>query len=115
MQLRLNLAEIILRYLRLNDWTQRDLASATSFKDSFISRLLHSNANCTFDTAGRVLFALGVDARIEEVPAREPAWFVIDSSGDRQEILTQDKTDGEEINNIQTATNTQTTTRVDAA
>lgn len=114
-QLRLNLAVIILRHLKLKNWTQRDLANATSFKESFISRLLHSNANCTFDTAGRVFFALGVDARIEEAPARALSWIVIGSSCGRQEIFREDNTGGEKIRNIQTAATSQTTPCFEAA
>ncbi|KKL74080.1 hypothetical protein LCGC14_2068450 [marine sediment metagenome] len=71
LELRLNLAEIVIRQLRELGWTQRDLASRTSMKEPFISRIVHSNANCTLDTAGKLLFALGIHARIEQVRAVE--------------------------------------------
>ncbi len=100
MKLRLNLAEIILRHLKQNNWTQKELARKTSFQDSFISRLLHSDANCTFETAGRLLFALGVEAKLEEIS--EPHLVSgIDSSGDKQTLLRQDLADGAEIFKIQ--------------
>ncbi len=66
MELRLNLAEIILRGLNEKGWSQGDLALKANLKDSYVSRVIHSNANCTFETAGKLLFALGVNARIEE-------------------------------------------------
>ncbi len=67
LDLRLSLTEIILRDLRRRNWSQRELASRTSLKESYISRVLHSNANCTFDTAGKFLHALGIRARLQEV------------------------------------------------
>jgi ribosome-binding protein aMBF1 (putative translation factor) len=67
--LRLNLAKVVIRALKRKGWSQRDLASASSMKESFISRVLHSNANCTLDTAGRLFHALRVNAHITEVEA----------------------------------------------
>ena len=95
-KLRLNLAQIILRHLKENNWTQKELARKTSFKDSFISRLLHSDANCTFETAGRILYALGVEAKLEEVRAIHSS-MEIDSSGHTQTFSRQDQTNGKEI------------------
>ncbi len=95
-KLRLNLAQIILRHLRENNWTQKELARKTSFKDSFISRLLHSDANCTFETAGRILFALGIEAKLEEVRATHSS-IEMDSSGHTQTFSRQDQTNGKEI------------------
>lgn len=99
MKLRLNLAQIILRHLKENNWTQKELARKTSFKDSFISRLLHSDANCTFETAGRILFALGVEAKLEEVRATHSS-MKMDSSGLTQTFSRQDQTNGKEIYEI---------------
>jgi plasmid maintenance system antidote protein VapI len=68
--LRLDLADIILRHLDGKDWTQRRLAEAAGMKPPFITRVTHAAQNCTFDVAGRLLFALGVKARlIEDVQA----------------------------------------------
>jgi len=66
LDLRLDFSGIIIRNLRKKGWSQRDLALKAGYKESFISRLLHSNANCTFETAGNVLFALGLRAGLEE-------------------------------------------------
>ncbi len=99
-KLRLNLAEIILRHIKEKNWTQKELARKTSFKDSFISRLLHSDANCTFETAGRILFALGVEAKLEEVRATHSS-MEMDSSGHTQAFSRQDQTDGKKIFKIQ--------------
>lgn len=66
LEFRLNLAEIILRNLDKKGWSQGDLARKANLKDSYVSRVIHSNANCTLETAGNLLFALGVDAKIEE-------------------------------------------------
>jgi ribosome-binding protein aMBF1 (putative translation factor) len=64
--LRLDLSSIIVRQLAAKGWTQKKLADEVGVKESFITRLIHSSANCTFDTAGRVLFALGVRAELKE-------------------------------------------------
>ena len=66
LELRLSLSQTILRHLKANRWTQATLAKKTGMKEPFISRVLHSNANCTLDTAGKLLFALGIRARFEE-------------------------------------------------
>jgi len=60
LKLRLNLAELVIRQLNSNGWSQRDLARRTGLKEAYISRILHSDANCTFESAGKILFALGV-------------------------------------------------------
>ena len=68
--LRLNLAEIVLRRLDALGWTQAELAKRAGKRESFISRIIHSDANCEFDTAGRILFALGVEVELaEKTPA----------------------------------------------
>lgn len=66
MDLRLSLAELILVGLKAKGWTQRQFANEAELKEPFISRILHSNVNCTLDTAARLLHALGVRARIQE-------------------------------------------------
>ena len=60
MKLRLNLAELVIQQLNSNGWSQRDLAKRIGRKEAYISRILHSDANCTFESAGRILFALGI-------------------------------------------------------
>ncbi len=63
MELRLSFAQIILRRLWQKGWTQKQLAESTGLKESFLSRVLHSDQNCTFETAGKILHALGVRAK----------------------------------------------------
>ncbi len=67
LELRLNVAEIIISALKRKGWRQGDLAREASMKESFISRVLHSNANCTLDTVARLFHALGVNAHMTEV------------------------------------------------
>ena len=66
--LRLDLAEIILRHLDGRRWTQGKLARAAGMKSSFLTRITHAAQNCTFEVAGRLLFALGVNAKLVEGP-----------------------------------------------
>jgi ribosome-binding protein aMBF1 (putative translation factor) len=67
LELRLSLSEVILQSLREKGWTQATLARRSGAKESFISRILHSNANCTLDTAGKLLHALEVRARFQAI------------------------------------------------
>jgi transcriptional regulator with XRE-family HTH domain len=60
---RLIFSRIVLRQLAANGWSQRELAKRTGFKEAYISRIVHSDANCTFDSFGRILFAFGIDAK----------------------------------------------------
>jgi hypothetical protein len=71
--LRLDLADIVLRHLRDKGWTQKALADAAGMKAPFLTRIIHAAQNCTFDVAGRLLFALGVRAKLMELaPSAEP-------------------------------------------
>ena len=65
--LRLDLADIIYRYLAQNGWTQNRLAEAAGMKPQRITKILHGDTNCTFDTAGRLLFALGTRGKLVEI------------------------------------------------
>ena len=64
MKLRLNLAELVIQRLKSNGWSQRDLAQEAGLKEAYISRILHSDANCTFESAGKILFALEIKAAL---------------------------------------------------
>jgi len=66
--LRLSFAELLLRRLDELGWSQKQLAEASGMKAPQLSRIIHSDQNCTFDVAGRLLFALGLRARISEKP-----------------------------------------------
>lgn len=60
---RLVFSRIVLRQLAVRGWSQRELAKRTGLKDAYISRVVHSDQNCTFDSFGRILFAFGIDAK----------------------------------------------------
>ncbi|MCW5766709.1 MAG: helix-turn-helix transcriptional regulator [Phycisphaeraceae bacterium] len=70
--LRLDLAHAIVRRLDALGWSQNELAQRCGLKPSFISRLIHSDSNCSFSTAARVLSALGVRPRLTIVPDPTP-------------------------------------------
>ena len=70
-KLRLDLARVLLRHLNRRNWSQRQLAKLAGMKESFVSRILHSDSNLTFETAGKLLHALGIDASIIETT---PSW-----------------------------------------
>ena len=98
LEMRLSLAEIVLGQLRCRGWSQRDLAERTGLQESYISRVLHSNANCTFGTAGKLLFTLGIRARLQVVTnASACLFFPQDSSGSLRLTLARGQTNGEEI------------------
>ena len=65
--LRNDLANIVVRHLGQRGWSQARLAEAAGMKSPVLTRIIHSDANCTFDTAGRLLYALGIEAKLIEV------------------------------------------------
>jgi transcriptional regulator with XRE-family HTH domain len=66
--LRLNLADVIFRHLQAKNWTQSDLADAAGVKAPYITRILHSSQNWTTETAGQILYALGIRLEFLEKP-----------------------------------------------
>ena len=72
LDLRLDLADMIIEQLNGRGWTQGELAMRTGMKEPQISRILTASANCTFDTAGRILFALGVKAKLTKRDEQAP-------------------------------------------
>ena len=74
-QLRLDFAEIIWSSLVQKKWSQRRLSEQSGLADSVISNLVHGNKNCTLDTIGRVLHALGTRAKLREV-AHQDEWAI---------------------------------------
>lgn len=67
LELRLSFAEFIIDQLDQKGWTQKQLAKKAGMKEPAISRVIHSDANCTFETAGKLIWALGIRAKISEV------------------------------------------------
>ena len=62
--LRLDLSTIIHMHLARKGWTQSKLAAACGMKAPLLTRIMHGASNCTFETAGRILFALGVQPKL---------------------------------------------------
>jgi DNA-binding phage protein len=86
--LRADLSDIIARYLNERGITQVQLAAAAGMKPQQLSRIIHSSANSTLDTVGRILFALGtklpkltVDHESTVVESRcfNTGWRVVES------------------------------------
>jgi len=65
--LRLDLAEIILRNLDRNGCTQSQFAEKAKMKAPQLTRLIHAATNWTADTAGRITHALGIKTKLVEV------------------------------------------------
>ena len=68
-ELRLSFAEIVVDKLRELGWTQKALSQKLRVSEPQISRLLNGDHNWTSESAGRILFALGVRAHVK--PASE--------------------------------------------
>ena len=73
--LRLDLSEIILRHLNTIDMTQANLAEKAKTSQKMVTHIVHAASNCTFETAARLLFALGVKAKLVEVHPGQPSGF----------------------------------------
>ena len=70
MELRVQFACLVTDRLRSKGWTQAKLAEvAENVPESSISEIVHADANCTFETIGKVLFALGVRGKLRAVGA----------------------------------------------
>ena len=95
LKLRLSLAEILQSNLKSRGWTQRKLADKTNKKEAYISRVMHSEANCTLDTIGELLFALGIRARLQQETLIAVSGE--QTTGGALRVLRQDGTYGEEI------------------
>lgn len=72
-ELRLDVADIVLRHLDEKQWTQTRLAEAAKMRPSYLTRVIHSSTNCTLDTAGRIFFALGVKVKLVEIESSPSA------------------------------------------
>jgi transcriptional regulator with XRE-family HTH domain len=71
--LRIDLSRIIISRLKAKGWSQRELGLHAELKAPFVSRIVNGDANCTFDTAAKLLFALGVEAGLLEKPPGAPS------------------------------------------
>ena len=112
LDLRLSLSGLILKHLECNGWTQGELARRAGLKEPYISRVLHGNANCTLDTVGKLLFALGTTAQLQERGVvSEPPVVTRQarvSTYPKLKLLTQDSTYGEETTKQEASTEEET-------
>lgn len=65
-ELRLSLGQIIIGRLHELGWTQKVLAAKIGVTEPLISRFLNGDHNWTSKSAGRLLCALGVRARVQQ-------------------------------------------------
>ena len=92
---RLDFAELILRNLDLKeDWTQSRLATESGLKESYISRIIHSDANFQVSTLARIVRALGVRVTLVEVPASSVASKEGTSDGEETYIEEETRSEG---------------------
>lgn len=107
MDLRVQFACLVTQLLRDKGWTQSNLAEAADkAPESSISEIVHADANCTFETIGKILFALGVRGKLEVVSPDVPATTGLDlrdttARGHTVPTITcpiESKTDGQENN-----------------
>lgn len=66
--LRLDLAELVLEELRAKKWSKGDLARAAGMHPPFLTRIVNSASNCTFEVAGRICHALRVRPKLVRAP-----------------------------------------------
>ena len=71
MQLRLDLAGMIISKMREEGMTQAEFADRANWSDSYVSRLIHADANCNFEVAARALFSLGIKPKLASVDGWE--------------------------------------------
>ena len=103
LDLRLDVAEILIRNLKERNWSQRELANAAGMLEPQVSRILHSSANCTLDTIGRLMFALDIHSRLQQVARDSYCLQYIDDTGERSvTIATGAISDGQENAKTQT-------------
>ena len=65
--LRLDLAQILLRQMNAVGWDNEQLADAAGMREFTVTAILHSDMNLTFETAGRLLHALGIKPALMDV------------------------------------------------
>ena len=71
MELRIHFANILTTLRKQQGWTQSELARRSGLAESQISELAHADENCTLETVGKVLSALGVRGRLIAVLEHE--------------------------------------------
>lgn len=69
--LRLDLSDMIFRFLTETGWTQQKLADACGMKAPALTRIMHGRTNCTFDTATRIILAMGLKSKLSGIRAQQ--------------------------------------------
>lgn len=91
LDLRTQLAALIALSLKQQGITQAQLAKRAEITEPMVSRLVHSEANFTVDTAAKVLHALGIAAFLQErghsVNSYRPAFCYQSAHNDIQEFV----------------------------
>ncbi len=67
LKIKLSLTRLVIKGLEEKGGTQSRLASELGYSMPLLHRLLHGDENWTVETAGRLLFAIGIDAEIKEM------------------------------------------------
>ena len=67
LEIQLSLTRLVIKGLKEKGWTHSLLARELGFSNRIIERLLHGDENWTVETAGKILFALGIKAELKEV------------------------------------------------
>lgn len=57
---RLDLSALLCEMLDEKGWSQKRLAEEANMLEPVVSRIINADSNCKLDTAGRLLYALGV-------------------------------------------------------
>lgn len=77
-ELRMSFSRLVAQRLRELGLTQKKLADKAKKKESYISRVLSGDENCSFDRLAEILFALNTEAEFEIVRnAPEPRYCVV--------------------------------------
>jgi AraC-like DNA-binding protein len=61
LDLRLSFADIVIDGLDRNNWGLAELSGLSGVAERTLSRIINADQNCTFYTAARILYALGIE------------------------------------------------------
>ena len=66
-ELRMSFSQLVIERLRELGWTQKRLGDEARKKESYISRVVNGDQNCSFDRAAEILFALSMKAEFQRI------------------------------------------------
>ena len=64
LDLRLDLSDMMHAEMHTKKLSQTELAKLVGIRVQVLKRILHGSSNCTFESAAKILFALGVKAKL---------------------------------------------------